>query len=223
MISVLIPSRSRPEQARRAHDSLLDMARNPGEVEVLFYLNNDDPLLNEYLKIEFNTPPIIGPDNPTSYSWNLLAKQCTGDLLMMGGDDSVMLTEDWDIKIADAVDEDGISLISFDDGRPELGYPNWCITREWYEITGYFVYPQFIHFCVDTWNTDMAARINRLHYLPDVVYEHRHFKIGKAEKDAIYKRVRGRSGINQYDKRIFTDHTLIRYNTASDLREACHV
>jgi hypothetical protein len=60
MISVVCPSRGRPQLAKRMIDSLL---KNPGcEVEILLYLNEDDSKLQEYKNLIDNKFISVGTD-----------------------------------------------------------------------------------------------------------------------------------------------------------------
>ena len=49
MISVLVPSRHRPELAKRLLDSINDTKKSA--VEVKFYLNDNDPTIEKYKEL----------------------------------------------------------------------------------------------------------------------------------------------------------------------------
>ncbi len=50
MITLCVPSRGRPTLAKRFYDSVIATCSDIKSVEVRFYLNEDDPSLNDYLK-----------------------------------------------------------------------------------------------------------------------------------------------------------------------------
>ena len=49
MISVLVPSRHRPEYAKRLFDSINSTKKN--DVEIKFYLNDNDPTIEKYKQL----------------------------------------------------------------------------------------------------------------------------------------------------------------------------
>ena len=73
MISILCPSRGRPELTKRMVDSALAMASQP--IEIILYLNDDDPTLDEYKRLIDSKYYQIGPDQSPAYSWNKLANE----------------------------------------------------------------------------------------------------------------------------------------------------
>ena len=72
MISILCPSRGRPELAKNMIDSAIATSNIP--LEFLLYLNDDDPELPRYIELIDSKHYSIGPDRSTGYSWNLLAR-----------------------------------------------------------------------------------------------------------------------------------------------------
>ena len=75
-----------------------------------------------------------------SRSWNILASNCTGDILIMGNDDLIYKTQNWDGILVEQTKKfkDGIYLMWFDDGikHNHANFP--IISRKWYETLGYF-------------------------------------------------------------------------------------
>ena len=73
MISFCVPSRGRPELAKR----LVDTANNTAkyQTEFLFYLNDDDPKLEEYRDLLDEKHYTIGPNQSTCFS-NLVPCSC---------------------------------------------------------------------------------------------------------------------------------------------------
>ena len=183
MISIVCPSRGRPIQARRMYGSALNTAR--GEVEVKFYLNNDDPKITAY-----DVPSVTGPDMPTAWSWNKLALESRGELIVLGGDDTIFKTVGWDDRLREEMWPDGIGVLAFNDLRSKGAAPHTCVSRKWIDTLGYFCPFWFHHWYVDTWNVDIAKRINRFKWLEDVVLEHMTFKNNKASMDDTYRRIR---------------------------------
>ena len=62
------------------------------------------------------------------------------------------------------------------------------VSKKWVKELGYFMFPFFKHFFIDTWVWMLAKSVDRAIYIPDILVEHRHWKAGKAEKDETYNR-----------------------------------
>lgn len=99
-VSILMPSRKRPEHALNAIRSL-----GPGNIEFLVCIDKDDPTYKEYDTIRKQEPRMQlffekrhGYDGLHNY-YNLLASKATGDWLMLFNDDALMETELWLDKI----------------------------------------------------------------------------------------------------------------------------
>jgi len=163
-ISLLIPTRERPEGAIRAARSAYNLSRDLANVETLFYVAEDDPRLEDYdCKMLFT-----GPHIPTSHAWNYLYERCSGDLIMLGSDDIVFETLDWDtilLRAAIPFNSDP-HVFHFLDSRHPSNTPHPIMTRSWCELIGWFVPPQFNHWYVDSftcWVAKLAGVFSEVH------------------------------------------------------------
>lgn len=162
MISILCPSRGRPELAKRMVDSALKTAGKP--IEIILYLNEDDPKLEEYKRLIDAQYYQVGPDRSPCYSWNKLAEQAQGDILFLMGDDATFGTNNWVSIIESAFNQfpDKIACVyPYVPGLKKANNPHFCVHRNWVKALGYFVPPQFWHWYVDTWTRHLAKRIKR--------------------------------------------------------------
>ena len=92
MISVLAPSRGRPEPLRRSVQSL-----GRGDIEVLVRVDEDDPRLDDYLALP-GMDVIVGPHHgygALHRYYNELAERATGEWLLIWNDDCIMQTRGW--------------------------------------------------------------------------------------------------------------------------------
>jgi hypothetical protein len=215
MISFCIPSRGRPEFAKRLIQSSQQTAKH--DVEFLFYLNEDDPTLEEYKDIIEEKYYTIGPNQSTCFSWNQLAQRASHDIVMLMGDDVHVKTQDWDIKIKEQFDkfDDKILMVVPSDGRikgsgkynesklglwPDKSLPaaHFAVHKNWINTLGYLAPPFFWHFYVDTYTQKLARKINRCLFLPTVVF--------KAKKlfDDTANRVRSNLNISKRDDFVWT-------------------
>jgi glycosyltransferase involved in cell wall biosynthesis len=89
-VSVLVPSRERPELLARSIESL-----RGADLEVLVALDEDDPRLTDYAGIGI---PVVGPRHgygALQRYYNELAMWATGGWLLLWNDDCIMETENW--------------------------------------------------------------------------------------------------------------------------------
>lgn len=185
MISLLCPTRKRPEKLKRMIQSVRATASN--DVEILCYITEEDL---SYEHQTFDAKVVCGPRLIMSDLWNALIPHVKGDILMQCADDVIFRTPQWDryVEEAFAAVEDRILLVHGHDCSPNG--ENFAtlpfVHRRWCDVIGYFTGPGFSNNWSDTWPFDVAKMIGRTKYLP-VVFEHCHFLWGKAEKDEVYQ------------------------------------
>lgn len=182
MISLLCPTRGRPQQALDLYKSFLNTQKNKNEI--LFCLQEEDPLLEEYITVfkknEIKSYFIIN-SMPTTYIWNKLAKISKGDLLMLIGDDVIIKTNHWDLIVEECTKNfnDRIFVMTVDDGRENQTVPMRCphpiVHKRWVETLGFFVPPFFSHRYIDAYLRELAIKLDRFIELKDVMFEHRKF------------------------------------------------
>lgn len=202
IISLLCPTRGRPDRVCVMLESIIKTTEKLENVEILFYIDSDDDKKDDYIASinnllnKYNNPfkrvlPHIGEPMSVSKSWNIIAEKCEGDILVMANDDEVWITKGWDRRLNEEADKfpDDIYCIYFDDGITHgkiCAFP--MVSRKWYETLGYFTPGIFKFLANDTWIEYIARHIDRLHYVPDVLIEHRHYLHNKSEMDETYKR-----------------------------------
>lgn len=166
MISILTPSRSRPVLAKRMIDSALV---NAGcNIEFKFFLNDDDPDLEEYKRFLNESQYLIGPNQSTSYSWNLLSNVAKYDILFLVGDDAQFSGDNWGLKVIDAFELFPDKILCAYPKVPTLGKnknPHFCLHKNWVRALGYFVPPVFYHWYVDTWIREVSKELCRFYLI----------------------------------------------------------
>ena len=237
--SILTPTRNRPANCERFIKSVYNSARTKKNVEMLFYVDNDDPAIDAYKSLDWhaqkeyegfkNIKFIYGEPKSVSISWNDLATACIGDVLIMGNDDLVYQTDGWDEKLDQELDiyrKDKIYVAWMDDG---LNQDRHCafpiVSRDWYECLGRFT-PGTFHFGYnDTWIYDVGKMLDRLHYIPFIKAEHLHFSTGKSEMDDTYARNRTQEKGNLYamDKVLFEKTRAVRLDDRDKLRKLIEI
>jgi len=225
MFSILTPSRNRPHRLKTFIDSVYDNADNINNVEILIYVDNDDPVIDQYkdmqgyrnIKIIFDKPVSI------SNSWNTMAKISQGNVLIMGNDDLEYRTKHWDTLLSKELQQytDQIYVAWMEDGinaDKHCAFP--IISRKWYKTLGYFAPGIFNFGYNDTWIYDIGKKINRCHYIPHIKAEHMHFSANKSVYDDTYARNRTQNRGNLYhkDKTIFEQTESQRQQDADKLK-----
>lgn len=187
MISILCPTRNRPENIKRLFNSAVSTADEG--IEFVFYIDEDDTKSESVLD---NLPvkSIKGKRIVLSQMWNECADMASGDIMMHAGDDLVFKTTGWDTLVKEVFKQfpDGIAFVYGRDGySPDDFGTHGFLHKNWVTATGYFVPPYFSSDYNDTWLNDVAKRIGRHVFLPDLLIEHMHPICGKGEWDRTHE------------------------------------
>ena len=210
MISFCIPSRGRPDLAKRLVDTAT--ATQTGKTEFLFYLNEDDTTLEKYKDLLDEKHYTVGPNQSTCYSWNLMARKAKHDIVMLMGDDVQIQTQGWDNIIVNEFNryQDKILMVVPSDGRMkgtlkyDMDEPNlwpdkplpaahFAVHKNWINTLGYLAPPFFWHWHVDSYTQKVARKLGRCLYLPTVVFK------AKKMYDDTGEQVRKHLNINNRD------------------------
>ena len=198
-ISLLCPTRGRASQAMRLALSVLQTVSQADRVELLFYVDSNDPERANYAqafqqhKLQLDRfrrcSLMIGEPIGISKAWNELAARSQGDLLVMAADDQTYNTPGWDDRLLTEIQPfpDEVFCAWFNDGHwgeKLCTFP--IVSRRWCLTLGYFTTGLFECLYDDLWIMDLAQRLDRLHYIPDVLTEHLHWSYGKSDIDATY-------------------------------------
>lgn len=191
MISLLCPTRGRPDNMRRFAESVNDTRGLT--VEIVWYVDSDDDasvetaraLLREGLRSNI----ISGPRLILSQYWNRCMTAAAGDVLGCMADDIVFRTPGWDLAVTDAFEAfpDRICFVHGSDGWTDskvIGTHGF-LHRNWVHAVGYFIPPYFAHDYADTWLTDVSDELDRRVQI-DILTEHMHWLARKAHRDQTY-------------------------------------
>ncbi len=213
-ITLLVSTRKRHNLFQRMWDSVLETAKYPELIEMSVYIDNDDIETQEQVKtMKGDVKITIGERITLSDMPNVAYKKATADILMGCSDDMVFRTKDWDERVINVFNQSKDKLIFvFPD---ELIFRDKLATlfflhRRWVETLGYYIPPYYSCDMGDVWMDEVAKMIGRRIYLPDVIVEHMHYRVGKAEFDEIYAetKIRGERDdvwklyYSQIDKRL---------------------
>lgn len=125
LVSILLPTRGRPGHLYHAVDSLYSLAKDKGNLEFIFKADTDDPeTIDAVEKLAvipgLKVKNIISPRGNGYFDmhhWvNDMARQATGDWLLLFNDDARMTTQDWDT-----------ALMHIGTGMPWFGIADVCL------------------------------------------------------------------------------------------------
>ncbi len=238
-IAILTPSRGRPTGLRRLVETATEYSSGRNKISFEHYIDYDDPSFPEYAEKlkgfeKLNSRINLGPPQSVSISWNDIAKIAINngaEILMMGNDDLIFNTPQWDEILVKETKNfpDKIYCMWFNDGINDGRHCAFPIISDlWFKTVGYFSPGIFNFLYNDTWIFDIAKRIDRGHYIPQVTAEHLHFSTGKSKKDETSKRYRGifkifsklnKTHIFEKDKIIFQNTEMMRKEAAEKLRK----
>lgn len=192
LISILCPSRGRPDRLRTMMHSAISTADNPENIEFCVWIDFDDDSYKELIAgNEFKNLRVLrGPRVALSAMYNGVLLVASGDYFLWVGDDVEFRTNSWDKIIMDAINkfENNIGLVYVNDlGNYEQKYANiGVLHRNWVETLGFILTPHLRDNGPDAWITDVARQVNRCTYLDSVVIEHMQHRQGKAKVDKTY-------------------------------------
>jgi hypothetical protein len=168
-------------------------------VEIILYIDQDDTRSHHLDSEEVSVKRIIGPQTSMGAYNSACYATAKGDIIILVNDDMVIRTQGWDARIAGlhASIPDKLYLAYGNDlfkkGKlctfPIVSRKTCELLAEPYpkEYQGAFIdYHLF-----DIFKRLQHAGFDRIHYMNDVVFEHLHYRAGKAPFDETYAK-RGR-------------------------------
>lgn len=196
LISILTPTRGRPDNIVRLVKSACDTAFDRDRLEFIFYIDVDDELSGrqvERLAMTGQYPSLMiiaGERIMLSEMWNECARHARGDIMMHCGDDIIFRSNNWDELVIAEFNKypDKIVLVHGRDGYQDARLATHGFRhRNWMSVVGNFVPPYFSSDYNDTWVTEIADALGRRSYLESVYTEHMHPVAGKAEMDQTHQ------------------------------------
>lgn len=185
-IMVLVPTRGRPQNAKRLYDSLMETANRGFGIE--FCVDEDDPYLEAYLEMLPRNAVAVGSSNRLGPWLNIASETHVDNYDIIGfiGDDVISRTYAWDEDVREAYCEHMIAYPN--DGWQGEGLPTSVfMDADLIATLGYMVNPHFKHLYIDNHWKRLGEELGTLTYLHEVNMEHMHPFAGKAADDATYQ------------------------------------
>lgn len=189
MISVLCPTRNRPDILQRMVVSIHETAI--GKWDCVVYVDEDDKETQRVCREhEDAIKMVVGPRVILTDCWNRCLPKAEGNILMQANDDIIFRTKGWDLMVEGAFAQcpDKILMVHGNDMgmHNERFGPHPFVHRRWVEVAGYFIPPYFWSEFGDTWLNDVFNGVNRRKYVPADI-EHMHYEFRKAPLDRTYQ------------------------------------
>lgn len=217
-IFVLCPSRGRPKQCKAMVDSFL---LNSSCSVLKLLLDNNDPYLDEYRDIIKDVSYTIEDQTTTTELINS-HWQYTADCykyFSVTNDDFIYKTKDWDLKLIKKIN--GIGIAYGNDLLAGQAIPTTSVvSREIVEALGWLQMPTLTHLFGDNvWNY-IGRACGCIHYVPEVIIEHRHVFARKAEADETHNRTNSKE-MYRIDEQAFIKW--IKENSKEDIAKVKEV
>ena len=223
LISLLLPTRGRREFVDRFLDSVANTSSLLEFIEIVICVDEDDLGSQGIVYSGLRIIELVGPRRSMG-DYNSDALHVShGEIVVLVNDDMVIRTTGWDERLRAMHVEypDGIYLAYCNDllkGKSLSTFPilsrhccEWLVEPYPHAYQGAFIdYHLF-----DVFKRLEKAGHHRMVYLEDVIFEHLHFRVGKAPMDATYA-ARSRFG----DDPVFLALSVLRQEQANWLMEA---
>ena len=196
MITLIHPSRQRPEQAFAAISNwITNSSCYPKEslykkIQYILSIDEDDPNIKEYeFKFKFLASDIIiGPNHNIVEAINRAALKAVGDIIVVMSDDFKCFPG-WDLQVEKLISQHGKDKLF----KTSDGTQPWIVTlpimgMDLYKDWGYVYHPDYKHMFCDTDMTHLADITGKLVFAIDLPFVHEHYTTGARKKDAVNER-----------------------------------
>ena len=179
----IVPTRGRNDNAKEFSRLFFE---NSSISDLVFGLDEDDQ--HQYERLE-GVKYEVHPRLKVNGTLNLLAKKYCSEYeyLAFMGDDQRLRTPRWDETFYKVLKNKPLGLAYGDDLIQSERLPTSVVMdSRIVQILGYMAPPCLTHMYIDNFWLDLGLRLQTLFYFPDVVIEHAHFSVGKANLDKTY-------------------------------------
>ncbi|MBI3408010.1 MAG: glycosyltransferase [Planctomycetes bacterium] len=180
-ISLILPSRARPQALAKLFASLAANTRRPDTFEVIVVADADDPATRAVANDKLHVKHAIVRPGLTMGALNMAGYEAaTGRILMLLNDDVVCQTPGWDelVRTCFAAYEDEILLVHVNDTVMQKALCTFpIVSRRFCEIAGGICPREYHRYRIDDHIEDHFNMLwllgqRRTIYLPEVVFEH---------------------------------------------------
>ena len=171
-LSLIHPSRNRPQKSVNTIDKWLDRASFQTNIELIISVDEDDPSLELYKQAYQDDELIINKNRSCVDAINAAARFSTGDILIVVSDDTDCLPN-WDVLLLKEVEGKTDWILKTVDGIQGYIITAPIMDRVYYNRFVYIYHPEFLHMFCDTYMTCVADITGRK-ITSNLVFNHLH-------------------------------------------------
>lgn len=192
-ISILVPTKKRPEQLSRMLESLAATAHEPSQIEAVLGFDEDDQESLAHAHTRKDTWPFtvqvlrVASGSTMGQLNNACLEASTGYYVMAMNDDVLVRTPGWDVEVRRTLDAqpDGIALAHVDDGifgESLCTFP--LVSRLFCELAGGLAPAAYRRYRIDDHIHEVFRLLaylghSRTFYFPDILFEHLKYQGGQ--------------------------------------------
>lgn len=184
-IALVHASRGRPEMASKCRKAWHDLAAQPGRVEHIFAIDEDD---NESAVLQRFNHVKVPAGGGCVRAWNFGSFRIMAPIIVQMSDDWIPVPK-WDDLICDRIgDPTQPRVLAISDGARTDNLLCMAIcTRNYFAQDWFLFHPDFLGVYSDNWFTEQAYARGQVIEARDIVFTHNHPAFGKAEVDKTYE------------------------------------
>lgn len=196
-ISIIYPTRNRPEMFRKTLELWVNNAQNKIDLEVIISVDEDDSNahVDETIKYIKSQHPahnlwendifkvVVNKNRSAIEAINNGAKVATNDILLVISDDFSCYVW-WDEALQRVVENKNDFLLKTDDQLQPTLVTLPIMDKTYYNRFGYIYHPHYLHMWSDTEMTAVAI-MNGRYVKTNLLFPHNHYSTGKFKKDDI--------------------------------------
>lgn len=184
-ISLIHPSRSRPQQANATIRNWLAKSNDQSSIEYILSIDRSDPHLSRYKAIGIENGIYVATNNNKSAieAINKAAKVSTANMIVVCSDD-FDAPHHWDLKLLEALEGKEDYIVKTKDGIQPTLITLPILDRSYYNRFGYIYEPGYFHLFSDQEFTAVGHLLGKVVTL-DLEFPHLHYSTGKSKKDSL--------------------------------------
>ncbi len=188
-LGIICPSRTRPQNVQAVYEAWKET--EPYCSELIIALDEDDA--HNYEPFIDGIIYEVNPRMRMVPTLNFVANKYCNKYRSLGfiGDDHRFRTKWWDMQVYNLLKgKDRNGIVYCNDLLQGERLPTAVFLRsEIVQRLGYMAPPNLIHMFADNFWLDIGRELNSISYLKDIIVEHCHHVVGKADHDILYDEV----------------------------------
>lgn len=185
-LSLLLPSRNRPQQAKETLNKWMVNAKDLSRCEVILSTDTSDKNIGLYKRLFNNSGVIISINNNKSAieAINASAKISTGRIIVQIAEDFNEPPKHWDELILKEVEGKEDFVLKTQDGIQPYIVTLPIMDRNYYNRFGYIYENGYSHLWCDSELFCVAWMMDKI-IMSDLMIKHNHYSTGKTKKDRV--------------------------------------